>query len=122
VDLPAAREDIVHARSAGDSAENSDIFVALENEGRLLARVKYIESVLKQAADGGVAEVSTDSVSPGVVVSLDFGDGEIERYLVGSIEERPEGVGVLTTESPLGAALLGARCGDVVSYETPTGA
>lgn len=122
VDLPAVRADIEHARSAGDIAENNDLFVALDAEAQLLRRVAKIKSALEGAARSGVCdEVSTDTVTPGVVVEVDFGDGESDRYLVGSIEERPAGLEVLTPDSALGSALLGARPGETVSYETPSG-
>ena len=46
----------------------------------------------------------------------------MERFLIGSIEERVDDVTVLTPGSALGQALLGKRVGDTVSDETPTGA
>ena len=49
------------------------------------------------------------------------GDDEIERYLVGSVEERHGELEVLTPGSPLGQALLDHRVGDVVDFEAPGG-
>ena len=40
-------------------------------------------------------------------------------YLVGSIEERHDQYSVLSTESPLGQALLGAGPGTQVKYQGP---
>ena len=45
----------------------------------------------------------------------------VERYLVGHIEERSGDLDVISPTAPLGAALIGARPGDVVSFEAPTG-
>jgi transcription elongation factor GreA len=54
----------------------------------------------------------------GSVVGIEFGPGEEpEQYLVGHIEERREGLDVLSPESPLGAKLLGKRAGDQATYE-----
>ena len=45
-----------------------------------------------------------------------------ETYLVAlSAEERAPGVRTVTSESPLGSALLGRRVGDRVTYEAPGG-
>ena len=56
---------------------------------------------------------SGDVVEPGVLVELRYdGDDDPITYLVGSIEERHETYDVLSTESPLGKALLGADPGD----------
>ncbi|MGL1148117.1 GreA/GreB family elongation factor, partial [Vibrio parahaemolyticus] len=49
------------------------------------------------------------------------GDDDVEKYLIGSIEERREGVSVISPASPLGQALIGHKRGDKVSYEAPSG-
>jgi transcription elongation factor GreA len=41
---------------------------------------------------------------------------------VGSIEEKVDGITVVSPGSPMGEALLGSKTGDTVSYEAPTGA
>ena len=51
----------------------------------------------------------------------DDADDDAERYLVGHIEERSGGLDVISPTAPLGAALIGARAGDTVSYEAPNG-
>jgi len=56
------------------------------------------------------------------VVTIRYeGDEDTEKYLVGSIEERREGITVMSPGSPLGAALVGAKIGETVSYEAPGG-
>jgi transcription elongation factor GreA len=56
-----------------------------------------------------------------VTVRFD-GDDEEETFLIGSREEaETAGVEVYSAASPLGKALTGAREGDTVEYETPTG-
>jgi transcription elongation factor GreA len=68
------------------------------------------------------ATAPSGEVSTGMVVSLRYvGDDDVERYLVGSIEERREGVSVVSPNSPLGQALIGRKEGDRFSYEAPTG-
>ena len=62
-------------------------------------------------------------MTTGVVVSLRYdGDDEVERFLIGSIEERRAGVAITSPNSPLGQALMGHQRGDHVSYDAPTGA
>ena len=46
---------------------------------------------------------------------------DAERYLVGHIEEKVEGLDVVSPTAPLGAALLGAKAGDTVGFEAPNG-
>ncbi|HYU04706.1 MAG TPA: GreA/GreB family elongation factor, partial [Jatrophihabitantaceae bacterium] len=50
------------------------------------------------------------------------GDEDIETFLIGSREEAATtDLEVYSAASPLGQALTGAREGQTVSYETPTG-
>ncbi len=58
-----------------------------------------------------------------MVVEVRFdGDDEVEKFLIGSREEsETASIDVYSAASPLGKALTGAREGDTVSYDTPTG-
>ena len=47
------------------------------------------------------------------------GDTDVTTYLVGSIEERHEKYDVLSTNSPLGQAVLGKEPGAMVTYQGP---
>jgi transcription elongation factor GreA len=69
-------------------------------------------------------ETSTRSAGNGVTVgdmlTLDLGDGP-ETFLLGSVDEATDSFDVITPNSPLGKALLGARVGSSVSYRTRPG-
>jgi len=111
------------ARNLGDLSENGDYHAAKDEQGRMEGRIRQLQAMLEGAEiveDGG----PDDQVRPGSIVSLRYeGDDEVEQYLLGSLEERREGIEIVSTSSPLGVALLqGARKGDTVSYETPAGA
>ena len=109
------------ARELGDLSENGDYQAAKEEQGRMEGRIARLATILKNhkiidptASDG--------RVSVGVVVELRYeGDSDTERYLVGSIEERKDGVTVVSPTSPLGEALVGAKVGDRVGFEAPGG-
>jgi transcription elongation factor GreA len=109
---------IERARDLGDISENADYDAAKDEQGKSEARVRQIEQILKDAV---VVEGATgDVVAPGAIVDLRYeGDEEIQTYLVGSIEERHETYDVLSTESPLGQAILGAGPGTSVTYQGP---
>jgi transcription elongation factor GreA len=112
--------DIEAARALGDLSENGDYHAAKDSQGKMEARIRQLEAMLNDAevVDG----VATDVVAAGVTVSLRYvGDDEVERYLVGSIEERDAGTAVISPGSPLGQALMGKGPGATVSYEAPSG-
>lgn len=87
-------------------------------EGRIIHLANILENA--EIVESG----DTDVVSAGVVVGIRYeGDDTVERYLLGSIEERTDdGLEVMSPGSPLGEALIGRRVGETVEYETPTGA
>lgn len=111
------------ARALGDLSENGDYHAAKDTQGKMEARIRQLDAMLKDAEIVEAATGPADEVSTGVVVSLRYaGDDEVERYLIGSIEERRAGVAVVSPNSPLGQALIGHRKGDRVSYDAPSGA
>ncbi len=111
---------IQRAREMGDLSENADYHAAREDQGRMEARIRQLQTIVDNAVivegnDGG--EVATGSI-----VALRYeGDDEVERYLIGSIEERPDGLPVISPHSPLGQALIGHGPGDTVEYQAPSG-
>jgi transcription elongation factor GreA len=109
---------IERARELGDISENADYDAAKDEQGKSEARVRQIEQILKTAVvvEGATGEV----VEPGCLVELRYeGDTDVQTYLVGSIEERDETYDVLSPDSPLGQALVGAGPGASVTYQGP---
>jgi transcription elongation factor GreA len=110
---------IERAREYGDIKENADYDAAKNEQGINEARVRQLEQMLKNAV---VIDANTagDVVEPGTIVDLRYsGDDDLLTYLVGSIEERNEKYDVLSTNSPIGMAILGKSPGDTVTYQGP---
>lgn len=110
------------ARALGDLSENGDYHAAKDAQGKMEARIRQLEAILADVVIVEKATTTNGEVSTGTVVSLRYaGDDDVERYLIGSIEERREGVAVVSPNSPLGQALIGKKEGDRVSYDAPSG-
>jgi transcription elongation factor GreA len=108
------------ARELGDLSENGDYHAAKEEQGKMEGRIRQLTVMLENAeivqADNG------EHVSHGSVVAIRYaGDDEVERYLIGSIEERHDDLEVISPSSPLGEALIGSAPGDSVTFTAPTG-
>jgi transcription elongation factor GreA len=113
---------IERARELGDLSENGDYHAAKDQQGMMEGRIRHLKSILEKAQI--VEDVEEGVVGPGTIVTILYeGDDSdmAERYLVGHIEERTGDLDVISPGSPMGAALLGARVGDVVAYEAPRG-
>jgi transcription elongation factor GreA len=120
---PRIAERLLRAREHGDIRENADYDAAKNDQGMMEARIRDLEHMLK---DPDILEASEgDEVGPGTLVTLrlvDEEDIEEETYLLAlSAEERAPGVRTVTSNSPLGSALMGRKVGEQVTYEAPGG-
>ena len=110
---------IERAREHGDIKENADYDAAKNEHGLNEARIRQLEQMLKNAV---VIDASTagDVVEAGTLVDIRYeGDDDLLTYLVGSIEERNDKYTVLSTNSPIGMAILGKGPGATVTYQGP---
>jgi len=118
------RADIVAkieaARDEGDLKENGGYHAAKEEQGKLEARIRQLTALLR---DVRVATTpSGDVVEEGCVVSVDYGDNDIERFLFANRENATDEGGrigeldVYSPESPIGQAIAGHRAGDRVVF------
>ena len=111
------------AREEGDLKENGGYHAAREEQGKVEARIRQLEDMLRRAQ---VGETPADDgvVEPGMKVTYRFvGDDEQETFLLGAreMEETTAGLQVFSPQSPLGSAIIGAKKGDTVSYAAPHG-
>ena len=107
-------EKIERAREEGDLKENAGYHAAKDEQGHMEGRIRQLEHTLENA------EILDDQYVYTIVYDGDS-DDDAERYLVGNLEEEIDGADVISHSSPLGAALQGARSGDIVSYKAPNG-
>lgn len=116
-------QKIERARELGDLSENGDYHAAKDEQGHMEGRIRHLEAILEHCEIVDVVDDGT--VKPGGVVTILFeGDDEddAQTFLLASLEERHAEYELMSPQSPLGQALLGAQVGDVVTYTTPTGA
>ena len=108
------------AREEGDLKENGGYHAAKDQQGQMEARIRDLEELLKHAVVGEAPEAS-GVVEIGTVITAEIW-GDEERFLLGS-REMADGsdLDVYSTESPLGAAILGLKVGDTSSYAAPNG-
>lgn len=114
--------EIKVALGYGDLSENSEYDEAKNKQAQMEIRIVEIETMLKNAKVIDEAEISTDTVSLGCTVTVydvEF-EEELEYSIVGSTEADPSN-GKISDESPVGAALLGKKVGDVVDAPVPAG-
>ena len=116
------QEAIAVARGFGDLSENSEYDEAKNEQAKVEARISELEDILKNVKVIDESTISTEVVGLGTkikIVDKEYGDEE-ELSIVGS-NEAESLAGKISDVSPLGAALMGKKVGDVVTVESPNG-
>ena len=108
------------ARAEGDLKENGGYHAARDEQGNIEARIRQLKQMLENATIGAPPASADGVVGAGMVVSAIVADDEM-RFLLGSREIATDDLDVYSEKSPLGAAVLGAKIGDKVSYTLPNG-
>lgn len=115
------KEALAVARSYGDLSENSEYDEARNEQAKVESRITELESLIIHAIVVDESEIDHSKVSVGSIVKVKKADGkEIEYTLVGT-NEVDFWSGKISDQSPVGAALIGAREGDTVKVESPNG-
>jgi transcription elongation factor GreA len=119
---PVIAAEINARREEGDLKENGGYHAAREEQGQQEARIRQLQELLR-TAQVGTAPASSDVAQPGMVLKLRYeGDDDTETVLLGSREEGSRAdLEVVSPNSPLGSALLGAHVGDTREYPLPNG-
>jgi transcription elongation factor GreA len=115
---------IAAARAEGDLKENGGYHAAKDEQGKMEARIRQLNQILRTAKVGAPPSAGSGVAGPGMVVTVRYaGDEDTETFLIGSREEAAvTDVTVYSAQSPMGQALTGAKPGETVSYEAPSGA
>jgi len=108
----AVAEAIKDAREFGDINENFEYQAAKNEQGLLERRIHVLRERLRHAV---TVEHDTDEhVGVGSIVEIADEEGD-------TMEVEISAVGGVSSDSPLGSALMGAAVGDVVDVEAPRG-
>lgn len=124
VKMKEISQKIKEAKEQGDLSENAEYDAAKDEQGKVDARIKELEKLLKNAevvdveqTDGKIAKVSFGCT----VKLLDKEMKEEMEYTIKGSSEADSLNGSISNESPLGKALIGAKKGDTIEVEAPVG-
>lgn len=112
-------ERIESAKALGDLKENAEYHSAKDEMGFIQGRIREIEEILKNVAIIDES-ASSDVVRIGSTVEVESATGLKTYKIVGSAEADPIN-GLISNESPMGQAFLGAKINEEVEFKTPGG-
>ena len=112
-----ALEDVKTARAHGDLSENFEYHAAKKVKNQNESRIRYLERMIKTAVIVS-DESAEDEVGMNNTVEVYFEeDGITEKYKLVTTVRGNSLEGLISTESPLGKAILGHKVGDRVYVE-----
>ncbi len=115
-------QKIKEAREQGDLSENAEYDAAKEEQRDIELRIEEIDKILKNAELVVDDDIDSSVINIGCTVKikdLEFNE-EMEYKIVGSTEANSL-KGKISNESPVGKALIGAKKGQTVEVEAPSG-
>lgn len=112
-------ERLKRAKEFGDLSENAEYSEAKEAQAKLEARIIELENIIRNAVIIKKTH-GKKTIDLGATVKVEKDKKEFTYTIVGSNEANPE-KRLISNESPLGAAFIGKKEGDVIEVETPKG-
>lgn len=115
-------EQIAIARGFGDLSENAEYDEAKKEQAKVEEEITRLQQTIRTATVVGDDEITTEKVSIGTIVKVkDMDEGETYEYAIVGANEADPYEDKISNESPVGAALLGAKRNQVITIEVPMG-
>ncbi len=115
-------ETIEYARSLGDLKENAEYHAAKDEQAMLHARIKDTEDKVARAVILDTNDIDANKAYVGATVKIlnKKTSKEVTYTLVSPVEADMENAKI-STQSPVGQALLGKTVGEIALAQTPAG-
>lgn len=111
------------ARGFGDLSENAEYDAAKDEQAQVEERIYTIEQQLKNSKiieEDKTTDTTTVKIGSTVkILDVEF-DEEMQFTIVGTVESNPK-KNKISNESPLGKVLVGAKEGDTLTVDSPSG-
>ena len=114
-------EKIKEARSHGDLSENAEYDEAMNEQAKMEAEIAKLEASLRNAKILDEEELTTEQIHIGAKVKLldmEYNE-EVEYKILGKSDIEN---GIISDLSPVGAAIMGKKVGDIAEVHVPSGA
>lgn len=110
-------EDVKFARSHGDLSENFEYHAAKRERGKNESRIRYLRGMIKTAK---IIEVKSEEGTVGLFDTVTFlieQTGTEEKVRIVTSLRRDPFLKIISNQSPMGSALMGAKVGDRVQVK-----
>ena len=119
----AVTEEIKRAMADKDFRENAPLDAAKERQGRIETEIRELEAAIANAhilPEGGAIPSAKSAVGARMTLK-ETPSGQIVNYTLVDVREADVRMGRISTQSPVGHALLDRRVGEEVVIKVPNG-
>jgi len=119
---PKVKEDLAEASAQGDRSDNAGYREARRMQGKTISRIRFLQKVLEHSR-----VIDPDSLPKDRVCLLsrveftNLATNTRMRFEIVSPHEMDLEVGKISLKSPIGAALMGKRVGEIAEAQVPSG-
>lgn len=119
---PKVREDVTETGSQGDRSDNAGYREARRLQGKTISRIKFLQKVLENSR-----VIDTDLLPKDKVCLLsrveftNLATNTRMKFQIVSPHEMDLAAGKISLKSPIGAALMGKKVGEIAEAQVPSG-
>jgi transcription elongation factor GreB len=118
---PKLCEVIAWAAGNGDRSENADYIYGKRRLRQIDGRIRFLTKRIEASEVVDPAANASDRIFFGATVTIRDEDGSEKTYAIVGVDETDLAKKRISWVSPLAAALLKKRVGDVVAFKSPKG-
>ena len=119
---PKVREDLAETSAQGDRSDNAGYREAKRMQGKTISRIRFLQKVLEHSRVIRPEVLPKDKVS--LLSQVEFTNLSTNtrmKYQIVSPHEIDLEAGKISLKSPIGAALMGKKVGEMAEVQIPSG-
>ena len=119
---PKIQDDLAEASAQGDRSDNAGYREARRNQAKTISRIRVLQKILEHSRVVDPAVLPKDRVSLlSVVEFTNLATNTRMKFEIVSPHEMDLDAGKISLQSPIGAALMGKKVGEIAEAQVPSG-
>ena len=119
---PKIQDDLAEASAQGDRSDNAGYREARRNQAKTISRIRFLQKILEHSRVVDPSVLPKDRVSLlSVVEFTNLATNTRMKFEIVSPHEMDLEAGTISLQSPIGAALMGKKVGEIAEAQVPSG-
>ena len=119
---PKVQDDLAEASAQGDRSDNAGYREARRNQAKTISRIRFLQRILEHARVIDTNHLPKDRVC--LLSRVEFTNLATDtrmKFQIVSPHEMDLEAGKISLKSPIGAALMGKKVGEIAEAQVPSG-